>query len=44
MLDMRSGRVGYAVMSVGGFLHSGEKLFAVPWDALKLDMVTKRFC
>ena len=43
MLDMRSGRIGYAVLSFGGFLGLGEKLFAVPWDALKLDTQNKRF-
>ena len=43
MLDMRSGRVGYAVMSFGGFLGMGEKLFAIPWSALTLDTENKRF-
>jgi sporulation protein YlmC with PRC-barrel domain len=43
MLDMRSGRVGYAVLSFGGFLGMGEKLFAVPWNALTLDTKNKRF-
>ena len=43
MLDMKSGRVSYAVLSFGGFLGMGDKLFAVPWDALKLDTVNKRF-
>lgn len=43
MLDMRSGKVGYAVLSFGGFLGMGEKLFAVPWSALKLDTKNKRF-
>ena len=43
MLDMRSGRVSYAVLSFGGFLGMGEKLFAVPWSALVLDTVNKRF-
>lgn len=43
MLDMRSGRVGYAVLSYGGFLGMGEKLFAVPWSALVLDTKHKRF-
>jgi sporulation protein YlmC with PRC-barrel domain len=37
MLDMRSGRVAYVVMSSGGVLGIGEKLFAVPWEALTLD-------
>lgn len=43
MLDVRSGRVSYAVLSFGGFLGMGEKLFAVPWSALTLDTVNKRF-
>ena len=43
MLDMRSGQVGYAVMSFGGFMSLGEKLFAVPWASLKLDTENKRF-
>jgi sporulation protein YlmC with PRC-barrel domain len=43
MLDMRNGRVAYAVLSFGGFLGMGEKLFAVPWNALTLDTATKSF-
>jgi len=43
MLDMRSGRVAYAVLSFGGFLGMGEKLFAVPWSALTCDPDNKRF-
>lgn len=43
MLDMRTGRVAYAVLSFGGFLSMGEKLFAVPWSALTLDTATKSF-
>lgn len=43
MLDVASGRVSYAVLSFGGFLGMGEKLFAVPWAALKLDPVNHRF-
>lgn len=43
MLDMRSGKVAYAVLSFGGFLGMGEKLFAVPWAALTLDTENKRF-
>ncbi|MFC3106705.1 PRC-barrel domain-containing protein [Undibacterium arcticum] len=43
MLEVDSGRVAYAVLSFGGFLGVGEKLFAVPWSALKLDSVNKRF-
>lgn len=43
MLDMHNGKVGYAVLSFGGFLGMGEKFFAVPWDALTLDTNNKRF-
>ena len=43
MLDMRSGHVAYAVLSFGGLLGMGDKLFAVPFLALKLDTVNKRF-
>ena len=43
MLDVHTGNVAYAVLSFGGFLGMGEKLFAVPWTALKLDTVNKRF-
>ena len=43
MLDMHSGNIGYAVLSFGGFLGLGEKLFAVPWNALTLDTENKRF-
>ncbi|CAJ0780045.1 hypothetical protein LMG19083_00613 [Ralstonia psammae] len=43
MLDVQRGRVAYAVMSVGGFLGIGDKLFAVPWSALSLDIDRKCF-
>jgi sporulation protein YlmC with PRC-barrel domain len=43
MLNMRTGKVEYAVLSFGGIFSIGEKLFAVPWNALKLDTVNKRF-
>lgn len=43
MLDVRSGEIAYAVLSFGGFLGVGAKLFAVPWQALQLDTVNKRF-
>ena len=43
MLDMRSGKIAYAVLSYGGVFTVGEKLFAVPWNALKLDTKNKRF-
>jgi sporulation protein YlmC with PRC-barrel domain len=42
MLDLDRGRIAYAVLSFGGFLGMGNKLFAVPWDALKVDHEHKR--
>lgn len=33
VIDRSSGRIAYAVVSFGGFLGLGEKLFAVPWGA-----------
>jgi len=43
MIDIQSGRVAYAVLSFGGFLGMGDKLFAVPWSALKVDEDEKCF-
>jgi sporulation protein YlmC with PRC-barrel domain len=43
MIDMASGKIAYAVLSFGGLLGMGEKLFAVPWAALTLDTVNERF-
>lgn len=43
MLDITSGKVCYVVMSFGGFLSLGEKLFAIPWGALRIDTENKRF-
>lgn len=43
MIDMATGKVTYAVLSFGGLLGMGDKLFAVPWAALALDTANKRF-
>ena len=43
MIEMSTGKIGYAVLSYGGFLGMGDRLFAVPWQALKLDTQNKRF-
>jgi hypothetical protein len=37
MIDVPSGRISYAVLAVGGFLGIGERLFAIPGEALNLD-------
>jgi sporulation protein YlmC with PRC-barrel domain len=43
MLDVPSGRIAYAALSYGGTFGMGDKLFAIPWSALILDAVHKRF-
>ncbi len=37
MLEVRSGRIAYALLSSDGVLGIGGKLFAIPWHALALD-------
>lgn len=34
MIDVATGRIAYAVLAYGGFLGMGDKLFAIPWEAL----------
>ena len=43
MLDVPTGRIAYAVLSSGGFLGIGDKLFAIPWGSLVLDPENKCF-
>ena len=43
MVDVTTGRVAYAVLSFGGFMGIGNKLFALPWSALTVDEAKKRF-
>jgi sporulation protein YlmC with PRC-barrel domain len=43
MIDVPTGKVAYTVLSFGGFLNMGNKLFAVPWNALTLDEDHKQF-
>jgi sporulation protein YlmC with PRC-barrel domain len=43
MIDIPTGKIAYAVLSFGGFLGIGDKLFAVPWRALKVDEDEKCF-
>jgi sporulation protein YlmC with PRC-barrel domain len=43
MIDLPSGRVAYAVISFGGFLGIGDKLFAVPWQALTWNETGREF-
>jgi len=35
VIDAKEGRLAYAVLSFGGFMGVGTKLFALPWSALE---------
>ena len=37
MMDTDNGKIAYAVVSYGGILGLGDKLFAVPWSAFSID-------
>ena len=41
--DANTGRVLYGVLSFGGFLGMGDKLFAIPWRSLRLTDDAKGF-
>ena len=43
MIEPERSRVSYAVLSFGGFLGMGNKLFAVPLQAMRLSREEKRF-
>jgi sporulation protein YlmC with PRC-barrel domain len=34
VIDLEDGHIAYAVLSFGGFIGRGDKLFAIPWEAL----------
>ena len=42
VLDPRRSRVAYFVLKTGGFLGMGDKFFAIPWTALKVDTTDKK--
>lgn len=42
MIDVDRGTIAYAVLSVGGFMGMGDKLFAIPWSAVRMDTAEKR--
>jgi sporulation protein YlmC with PRC-barrel domain len=42
MIDTTNGKIAYGVLSFGGVLGMGEKLFAVPWDAIQVDGENKQ--
>lgn len=41
MIDTGTGKVAYAVLSFGGIMGMGDKLFAVPWTSLQVDTNNK---
>lgn len=41
-IDGHTGKIEYAAVSFGGFVGVGDKLFAVPWDALQVKQVGDR--
>ena len=43
VIDIDDGRIAYAVLSFGGFLGMGDKLFAIPWEALMLNVKDNTF-
>lgn len=36
VVDPKTGQIRYAAISMGGFLGLGDELFAVPWNAIKI--------
>ncbi|MCY2958957.1 MAG: PRC-barrel domain-containing protein [Planctomycetota bacterium] len=42
VFDAKSGRVAYAVLSFGGFLGMGSKLFAMPWGAFDFSVTENK--
>lgn len=43
MIDVEQGRIAYAVLSFGGFMGVGDKLFAIPWSALRVNTQEHKF-
>lgn len=43
VVDAGSGRILYGVLSFGGFLGVGDKLFAIPWESLQLTGDSKAY-
>ena len=41
MINLQDGKVAYAVLSFGGFLGLGDKLFAIPWSSIIVDQDNK---
>ncbi len=44
MIDKRSGKAAYAIMSFGGFLSIGDSYHPLPWQSLTYDERERRLC
>jgi hypothetical protein len=42
VLDAQEGRLAYAVLSFGGFMGMGNKLFALPWRAFEFSKTEEK--
>ena len=42
VIDAKEGRLAYAVLSFGGFMGMGNKLFALPWKAFEFANTEKK--
>lgn len=43
MIDLDRGRIAYAVLASGGFLGMAERFYAIPWNALSVDVEQREF-
>ncbi|MBK8792724.1 MAG: PRC-barrel domain-containing protein [Holophaga sp.] len=43
VIDPRTGKVAYVVVSFGGFLTMGEKLFAIPFSAFEYNVINNEY-
>ena len=43
VIDPRTGKVAYAVVSFGGFLGMGEKLFAIPFSSFEYNVTKNQY-
>ena len=43
VIDTSEGCIAYAVLSFGGFMGLGDKLFAIPWEALRYNATDDTF-
>lgn len=42
MIDSANGKIAYGILTFGGVLGIGTKLFAIPWDAFRVDPEKER--